>query len=414
MANIWAIASGNWSNAAIWNGGVIPTASDDVFANNQIIDIDTNISVRSLQNGLTGSAVAGGYYAVSSSIAITASVGIQTGTTVGSIITNGMVQVVTTGSVTISGSITRPTNSGALVLTNNNTGTITILGNIQGPGQNLFNTAAVINRSLGNITVIGTLRGGSTSGNHAIQNSSAGSILVIGDVYGGDTGGSTTNGIYNFSAGTVTVTGNVYAGPVISTFYGINNFSSGIVTVTGNVFASGSTAGIFSTTGGTINVIGSLNATTTANAIQSTSTTATNIFSGPFINSGSRNAIYCYNVQMYDNVTTRYEIGVSGSNNTIVLYSPNQVTGVPSGSDVRTGIIYGPNNDLTGSMAVPSAQSVAVGVLIDNTTGSAITKPEDLWNHPLTSLPISNSIGQRLSNSATVQSTSATISSFTV
>lgn len=414
MPNRWPITSGNWSDSAIWSGSLIPTASDDVFANNQVITIDQNIAIRSLQNGATGSAVAGGWYAISSSIAITASVGLLTGTAVASIIANGMIQVVTTGSVVISGSITRNGNSGAFVLNNMNSGNITILGNIQGPGQNLANGPSVRNSSSGNITVIGNLRGGSTSGNHAIQNNTNGSIIVTGDVFGGDTGGSTTNGIYNLGIGTVTITGNIYAGPTVSTFYGVNNFSTGVINVTGNVFASGSTPGIFSSTAGIINVIGTLQATTAANAIQSTSTTAINIFSGPLIGTGSRNAIYCYNVQMYDDVTTYYVIGVTSSNNTITLFSPDQVIGVPSGSDVRQNIIYGPNNELTGSMAVPSYQSVASGIPIDNTTGSAVTKPEDLWNTLTSTLIVSNSIGERLANSATVESTSATISAYTI
>jgi hypothetical protein len=411
MPNRWPITSGNWSDAAIWSGSLIPTASDDVFTNNQVITIDQNIAIRSLQNGATGSAVAGGSYAISSSIAITASIGLLTGTAAASIITNGMIQVVTTGSVVISGSITRNGNNGAFVLNNINQGTITIIGNVRGPGQLLYNGQAVRNSTNGSIVIVGDLQGGSTSGNHAVQNNLNGSIIVTGNVTGGDTGGTTSNGIYNVSTGTVDVTGNVFGGPIISTFYGINNISIGTITVTGNVFASGS-AGINTTTAGIINVIGTIQSSTLANAVSSTSTTATNIFSGPFINSGSRNAIYCYNVRLYDDNTTRYTIGVSGSTDTISLLSPDQVTGVPSGSDVRAGISFGPGNELTGSMQVPNPQSVSIGVAVDNTVGTAIAKPEDLWNYAVTSLTASNSIGQRLASTATSASNAAIVSSF--
>ena len=410
MPNRWPISSGNWSNAAIWSGSLIPTASDDVFANNQVITIDQNIAVRSLQNGATGSAVAGGWYAISSSIAITASIGLLTGTAVASIISNGMIQVVTTGSVTISGSITRSGNSGAFVLNNINNGNITILGNIQGPGQNLANGPAVRNSANGTITVIGNLQGGSTSGNHAIQNNTNGTINVTGNVTGGDTGGTTTNGIYNAAAGIVNVTGNVLGGNPVNC-WGIYNLSNGTINVTGNVSAAAYPA-IYSTTPGVINIIGPIYAVAAQNAIQSTSTTATNIFSGPFINSGSRNAIYCYNVRLYDDVTTRYTIGVSGSNDTISLLSPDQVTGIPSGSDVRFGTTYGLGSELTGSMQVPNPQSVSIGVAVDNTVGTAIVKPEDLWNYAVTALTASNSIGQRLANAATSASTAAIVTAF--
>ena len=130
------------------------------------------------------------------------------------------------------------------------------------------------------------------------------------------------------------------------------------------------------------------------------------------INSGSRNAIYCYNVELYDDVTTRYTIGVSGSTDTITLYSPDQVTGVPSGSNVRVGTIYGPGNELTGSMNVPHPNSVSYGVAVDQTTGSALVKPEDIWNIAVTSLTSSNSIGQRLASTLTSASMAAIVTSF--
>jgi hypothetical protein len=115
---------------------------------------------------------------------------------------------------------------------------------------------------------------------------------------------------------------------------------------------------------------------------------------------------------MYDDVTTRYVIGVSGSNDTITLFSPDQVTGVPSGSDVRVGTIYGPGNELTGSMYVPHPNSVSIGVAVDDTVGTTIAKPEDLWNYAITSLTSSNSIGQRLASTATSASNAAIVSSF--
>jgi hypothetical protein len=252
------------------------------------------------------------------------------------------------------------------------------------------NTLIVINHIIGNVT-------GNLTGN------------VTGNVTGGAASG--TYGINNNSTGTVNVTGNVNGSAFSTNTFGINNASIGTVNVTGNSIAA-SWPAIASTTAGIINVIGQLQASPTANAVSSTSTTATNIFSGPFINSGSRNAIYCYNVELYDDVTTRYTIGVSGSTNTISLLSPDQVTGVPSGSNVRVGTIYGPGNELTGSMQVPDPRSVSVGVAVDNTSGSALVNPEDLWNFALTSLTASNSIGQRLASISTSASNAAIINAF--
>ena len=60
MANRWPINSGSWSNSAIWSGSIIPTSADDVFMNNQNITLDQNVTVTSIRNIATGSAVAGG------------------------------------------------------------------------------------------------------------------------------------------------------------------------------------------------------------------------------------------------------------------------------------------------------------------------------------------------------------------
>ena len=54
MAVRVAIASGNWSNPAIWNGGVLPEPGDVVASNTFTVTIDQNINVDSITNGATG------------------------------------------------------------------------------------------------------------------------------------------------------------------------------------------------------------------------------------------------------------------------------------------------------------------------------------------------------------------------
>ena len=60
MPNRWAVANGNWSSAATWSGSLIPTASDDVFANNFTVNVDTSFQVLSLSNAASASAVVAG------------------------------------------------------------------------------------------------------------------------------------------------------------------------------------------------------------------------------------------------------------------------------------------------------------------------------------------------------------------
>jgi len=444
MPNRWPINSGSWSDSTIWSGSLIPTASDDVFLNNQTVTLDQNITVASIRNTTAaGGVVAGGRINIYSDYNITATPnGIESGA---SNIAGGLIQYYNSGSINITGTILQ----GQSALGNVNNGTINITGEVRFPSNVASSVRTITNSSNGTINIIGniTCPASTTSNNYAVLNSTNGTINVIGNVVGGNNG-SAPYGIYNVQNGTINVTGNVTGGSrpaagVTTTAYGIYNIngvvnvtgnvsggpvgvgtntdpvgifnaSIGTVNITGNVTAGTGvrSIGISSTTAGIINTIGQLQSTASNNAVSSTSTTATNVFSGPFINSGSTNAIYCYNVQLYDDVTTRYTIGVSGSSNTISLLSPDQVVGVPSGSDVRFGTIYGPGNELTGSMRVPHPNSVSVGVAVDTTSGSAITKPEDLWNYALTSLTASNSIGQRLANTISSQSMAAVVSAF--
>jgi hypothetical protein len=445
MPNRWPIASGNWSDSAIWSGSLIPTAADDVYLNNQTVTLDQTVIVRSIRNTATGSAVVGGLLNIYTdyNIECTTTQSVSAGglDSNGATVTGGFVKYYNTGSITIIAHLV----SARSTLENVNNGTINIIGDVRIPISIATSQRTVTNSTNGTISIVGNIiPGGTTTANNVgVFNSSDGLIIVVGNVAGGNNN-SAPNGIYNNANGTVTVTGNVAGGTGNSTTnaYGIFNNSTGIINVTGNVVGgeggsatnptgifnnsigtinitgniiagiSTNSRGISTATSGIINVIGQLQATTTNNAIISTSTTATNIFSGPLINSGSRNAIYCYNVRLYDDVTTRYIIGVSGSTNTITLFSPDQVTGVPSGSDVRVGTIYGPGNELTGSMAVPHPNSVSYGVAVDNTTGSALVKPEDLWNIAITELTSSNSIGQRLSSTITSASMAAIVNSF--
>jgi len=410
MPNRWPIANGNWSNSAIWSGSLIPTASDDVFLNNQVVIVDQNITVASIRNAATSSAVANGRIEIYNNYVINCSSIRGTSTT------TYLVFNYNTGSTTLNATLN--ISSSGLCVDNISTGTINVVGDVYSPNNVGFgNLYSVRNFSSGILNIIGNLlpiAGNNGDGNGTIHNLQNGTVNVTGNVQGGSAGGGgSIRTILNASIGQINITGNVIGSTIVggSTSQTILNSSIGQLTITGNVTANVYPA-ITTTTAGIINVIGQLAASTASNAVSSTSTTATNVFSGPLINSGSRNAIYCYNVRLYDDVTTRYTIGVSGSTNTISLLSPDQVTGVPSGSNVRAGILFGPGNELTGSMNVPNQNSVAYGVPVDNTSGSALVNPEDLWNFALTSLTASNSIGQRLASTATSASNAAITSAF--
>ena len=52
MATRFAVATGNFSNTAIWDNGAVPTSSDDVYANNFTVTINGTYTVQTIRNTL--------------------------------------------------------------------------------------------------------------------------------------------------------------------------------------------------------------------------------------------------------------------------------------------------------------------------------------------------------------------------
>ena len=97
-------------------------------------------------------------------------------------------------------------------------------------------------------------------------------------------------------------------------------------------------------------------------------------------------------------------------NETYTFISPDTIVDLPNGNDVRLGVTYGAGA-FTGTIAVPPANRVSVGVPVDNTTGTAVLTAEDVWNAQTSAMNTEGSIGKRLKNASTVQSTGDQLSS---
>ena len=468
MPNRWPIANGNWSDSAIWSGSIKPVAGDDVYANNRSVYIDENINVATLRNSSGTGITAGGIFYINDSINInltgnpamfhtTPAVFAVTNTPL--VIISGSNTASLTGSLglttfgpkihlqdnsslRISGSVTSTNNTANIGIRHSSTGNLTITGSITGSSGggsahciyvdgsgSLFISGSVLgagssygiyNLSSGNIRVIGNILG-PTLGNGAtsVYNLSTGNITVTGSVSGGTLNYNGKWGIYNASAGNVYVSGSVFGGNDGQQANGIANVSIGTVIVDGNVVAStpgGSGAlasmyGIFNSGAGTLIVRGAISASTISPGVGATATTSTNLFTGPFYNTGSFNAVYAYRMQMLSTSSQwTFDTNVAGVVKT--LYTSNTLPGVPRENNVRQGTTY--NFGLTGSLAMPDPTTVKQGVAVDNTTGSAILTPQDMFDVATQTLTNSGSIGNLLTGASTVQTTGATISSFKV
>ena len=332
MPNRWPIASGNWSNAAIWSGSLIPTASDDVFANNRIITVDQNISVRSLQNSPTGSVLGDGTFISTNGISITSSRGIfsASGTlfivtgsdsvsfsssffTTGSISRTGSLVINSTGTITIIGDITASGAPNSSTIVMNVPGTLIITGSLlnNGPATGATNAHGVFLITGSLCSISGSLNGTagtSTFTNHNLRISGSCPVIITGSISGGRsqsvynqlnpqtvnilgnctvvwTGGSSTITIQHSAVGSMNIIGNLYANGAGAV---ITNSGVGILNVFGNLTSDqgggNQPAVITNTSTGTVIVTGSVSTGTSTAAITST-TAGTIIVRGPISSS---------------------------------------------------------------------------------------------------------------------------------
>jgi hypothetical protein len=155
-------------------------------------------------------------------------------------------------------------------------------------------------------------------------------------------------------------------------------------------------------------VIGTVTANVYA-AIESSNAAADNRISGTIINSTNGiSAIYARRYILGSipaAAKTRYAL--DGTGNFVDMFTADNGLTQAIPADVRSGTVYADGN-LTGTLAVPAAASVAFGVPVDDTTGTAFLSQSDaaaVWGAATTSLTTAGSIGERLKNCASVDST---------
>lgn len=394
MATRWAVQNGNWSDTATWNGGTLPASNDDVFADGKTVTIDQNILVNSLRTTTRSGGIAGGGFTMNSPYNITATQ-----------------PEISNGNLSVSGIIPGATNC----VTFTGSGSITIQSSLRG-GNNIAGYAFVSSGANANITIIGNVTSGGFTGasGYAISLTGASPVLnITGAVQHPISEASATYAIFVASTATnaiVSITGNVIAakstnsvifsqsallyltiiGDIISstTNNAITISTSGTssqVVVTGNVSGSNSQSAVgIDSTGSQslVTVTGSVQAGSGQNAhgITSSATTFDSgviIYGNLYDSSTGTVAVYARRLRVVPNWTgiTRY---ADTNQNPVSRVSVDSVTGTPSISNVRQGTVYGYNNELTGTLAVPSANQVAAGIPVDNTVGTAAVRLEDI------------------------------------
>ena len=410
MALRYAIATGNWSNPAIWDSGTVPVLTDDVRANGFTVTIDVDINVSQIATVALAPAVAGGTFSVITSRSITAN--INAGSTI-------CLQSASGISVTIIGNINagngnaidgvRFTNAGSILNVTgnvtagssvnvqygiNSSGTVNFIGNATGAAIG-FGSAAININAGGVLNLTGIVTGGS-AGNTSYGVQNAGNGTYSGTITGGSSGSSI--GV-RITAGVHTINSNCFGGNSNGS-HGISVASS-IATFNGNCTGggfSGSHACNISSSTAMFNGNCTGGSTTGSNAVQISTSTAT--FNGSITGSAiSSGALAVSVTDAASNVVistmtfgslgtvpvsglikfknTAPTVTVLKANNTNQTLVDPSTTDIPVIGNVRNGITYA-SGSLTGTLNVPSPLTVALGVPTDNTVGSGVITIGDM------------------------------------
>jgi hypothetical protein len=409
MANYFARKAGNINATDVWATTPSGTAADvfstftstDVLHSNSFaVTVNVNATVAEVRNDNANSATAGGSFTLSNGITLTTN-SIAGSTATACVIFSGTsgnsatlvgnatggsangahgASNTSTGSLTVTGNATAGSGAGANGANNASTGTLTVTGNVTGGGANAANGAN--NVSTGTLTITGNATGGSANGAHGANNASTGTLTMTGNATGGSVAGA--NGANNASTGTMTIVGSAIGS---NNANGASNVSTGILNAkraVGNDWGIGAT-GMVSVAGVNSAVVGS-------------QTRVEEFEFGLLGQVPVTGAVSC------PDQTTNVCLVHRLSSTKKTLVDPSASTGMPDEDDVRDALSYALGNK-TGTLKVPAAGSVALGVAVDNTTGTAVLTPAAVWDALTSGMTTSGSIGARLKNAATLDST---------
>jgi hypothetical protein len=408
MALITSAASGNFNAGATWTGGVVPGVGDEARASNgHTITITANATCDEVSNAGTG------IFTLNDGVTLTANVTNKSTTTnrnvvqftaaspaVGYIVgnctggtVNGAVAAANTssGTLNITGNCSAASDPGQTSMGANNSsiGTLNITGNVVGGGSLRSNTAyGANNASTGVLNITGNATGGGAGLNNGANNAAGGTVNLTGDVFGGSTAQS--YGIQNGSTGIASVIGISVGGTAVGA-HGIHNASTGTVNLQrakGTAYGPGNTSGLAAAVGANNAGLG---------VIEIQELEYGDYGMSPTSGTGIRLKKLSSNVAVFNYCDTA---GVK----TLVDATTGQM---PAATDVRDGVSYA-SGALTGTCKVPAAASVGFGVPVDATTGTAALTPASVWDHLLTAITTSSTIGTLLKTNidATISSRS--------
>lgn len=355
MALIVSAATGNFNAGATWVGGVVPTVGDEARASTgHTVTITANVTCDELSNAGTG------IFTLNDGVTLTANV--------------------TNKSSTVARNCLQFTAAAPAVAY--------IVGNCRGGGASA--SGAVVNTSTGTLSITGNVDGGTFNGvnltnpNPGASNLASGIVNITGSVTGG--AGAFAYGVQSQATGTINITGNCTGG-IGGSAFGANNGAGGAVNIVGIVTGGAAAAGANNVSTGSMSVTRAV-----ANGFGPGSVGLT---AGPGVNNTALGVVEFQEIEFgirgQSPLTgTGFRLKKANTNVAVFNYADTagaktlidatQNAAMPAASDVRSGVSYA-SGAQTGSCAVPAAGSVALGVPVDATTGTAVLTPAAVWSH---------------------------------
>jgi len=380
MAIYYSRTSGNVNASNVWAttptgtaSAVTITSADVLMAQSgHTITINVNTTAQEIRNDNANGATAGGTFNLSDGVTLTANV--FCGTT----------QVLA--------------YSGA------SPNSASIIGSITGGTSGAASGAVGLGGS-GTLNITGTITGGSGTGAGGVR-MTAGTLNVTGNVFGSPTLGAAGVSVNGGTA--CNITGTVTGGAVANTGVGVNVAAAVATTISGA--AVGGTAGEGVAVGAAATV------TVTRAKGNGFGAGSTGLSAAPGVTNSNQSASVRVSELEFGDLGQSPTAGpiamVDVSSNVCLMYRPSTTkktlidpagsAGYPAASNVRSGTTYG-NGNFTGTCAVPAAASVAFGVAVDNTTGTAVLTSAAAQSACNAALAAFSS--GRLANVATVAST---------
>lgn len=302
-----------------------------------------------------------------------------------------------TGAFIINPSWVTASTSNVKAVAINGNGTINFNGNIWGQIGNIYNdteAASIYINAGATITINGNVY--APAGNNL---SPSYTILA--------TQATANSAIIN-------INGDVIGSSLLNISYPIYVTVPLAINITGNLTSNKSVC-IWSNSYNQVNIIGNVTVTDvlSANCIYLTSTGSLLTMNGSITNKGNLITIWAPKVRFASTATPFWIFQTNGASDITLAYGA-ALGAYPVEADVRFGTTYAASPTRTGSLRVPNPNTVSLGVLTDNTTGTMLMTPADFWNAATSGMTTSGSIGERLKTASTVQTNGDQLAAYIV